>query len=44
MAVDLKRDDGQWLYKLRILGAEGKRRSVKVDAGSLKILDEDDDD
>ncbi|CAM3230195.1 hypothetical protein JHFBIEKO_4982 [Methylobacterium mesophilicum] len=44
VAVDLKRDDGQWLYKLRILGTDGKRRSVKVDAGSLKILDEDDDD
>ena len=44
VAVDLKRDDGQWLYKLRILGPDGKRRSVKVDAGSLKILDEDDDD
>ncbi|CAA2154522.1 hypothetical protein MBRA_00196 [Methylobacterium brachiatum] len=44
VAVDLKRDDGQWLYKMRILGADGKRRSVKVDAGSLKILDEDDDD
>ena len=44
VAVDLKRDDGQWLYRLRILGADGKRRSVKVDAGSLKMLDEDDDD
>ena len=44
VAVDLKRDDGQWRYKLRILGTDGKRRSVKIDAGSLKILDEDEDD
>jgi len=44
VSVDLKHDDGRWLYKLRILGADGKRRTVKVDAGTLKILDEDDDD
>jgi uncharacterized membrane protein YkoI len=44
VAVDLKHDEGRWLYKLRILGTDGKRRTVKVDAGSLKILDEDDDD
>ena len=44
IALDLKRDDGRWLYKLRILGADGKRREVKIDAQSLKILDEDDDD
>jgi uncharacterized membrane protein YkoI len=44
VSVDLKHDEGHWLYKLRILGADGKRRTVKVDAGSLKILDEDDDD
>ncbi|MDP4003760.1 PepSY domain-containing protein [Methylobacterium sp. NEAU K] len=44
VAVDLKHDDGHWLYKLRILGADGKRRTLKIDAGSLRILDEDDDD
>lgn len=44
VAVDLKHDDGRWLYKLRILGPDGKRRSVKVDARSLRLLDEDDDD
>lgn len=44
VSVDLKHDDGHWLYKLRILGADGKRRTVKVDAGTLKIVDEDDDD
>ena len=44
VSVDLKHDDGHWLYKLRILGADGKRRTVKVDAGSAKILDDDDED
>lgn len=44
VAVDLKRNDGRWLYKLRILGPDGKRRTVKVEARTLKILDEDDDD
>lgn len=44
VAVDLKSDDGRWLYKLRILGPDGKRRSVKVEAKTLRILDEDDDD
>jgi uncharacterized membrane protein YkoI len=44
VSVDLKHDEGHWLYKLRILGADGKRRTVKVDAGTLKILDDDDED
>ena len=44
VAVDLKRDDGQWLYKLRILGADGRRRDVKIDARTLKVIDDDDDD
>ena len=44
VALDLKRDDGRWLYKLRILGQDGRRRDVKIDASSLKLLDGDDDD
>lgn len=44
VAVDLKRDDGRWLYRLRILGADGRRRDVKIDARSLKVIDDDDDD
>ncbi|MFC6391830.1 PepSY domain-containing protein [Methylorubrum zatmanii] len=44
VALDLKRDDGHWLYKLRILGQDGRRRDVKIDASSLKLLDVDDDD
>ncbi|PXW59111.1 PepSY domain-containing protein [Methylobacterium sp. B4] len=44
VALDLKRDDGRWLYKLRILSPDGRRRDVKIDASSLKVLDVDDDD
>ena len=44
VALDLKRDDGRWFYKLRILGTDGKRRTLKVDAASLRILDKDEDD
>ncbi|MCJ2113509.1 peptidase [Methylobacterium sp. E-025] len=44
VALDLKHHDGHWLYKLRILGADSKRRDVKVDAQSLQIIDRDDDD
>ncbi len=44
VAVDLKHDDGRWLYKLRIIGADGRRRDVKIDARSLKVIDDDDDD
>lgn len=42
--LDLKRDDGRWLYKLKILTPQGRRREVKIDAGSLKVVDDDDDD
>ncbi|WP_238231991.1 MULTISPECIES: PepSY domain-containing protein [Methylobacterium] len=44
VSLDLKRSDGRWLYKLRILSADGKRRTLKVDAASLRILDGDEDD
>lgn len=44
VSLDLKRSDGRWLYKLRILGGDGKRRTLKVDAASLRILDGDEDD
>ena len=42
--LDLKRDDGRWLYELKILTPEGRRHDVKIDAASLKVLDADDDD
>jgi uncharacterized membrane protein YkoI len=44
VAVELKRKRNIWLYELKILTAAGKRREVKIDAGSLAILEEEDDD
>ncbi|WP_375464621.1 PepSY domain-containing protein [uncultured Methylobacterium sp.] len=44
VALDLEREEGRWRYKLKILTPAGKRRAVKVDAASLKLLDGDDDD
>ena len=42
--VELKRDDGSWLYEFKVLTPPGKRREVEIDARSLKVLDDDDDD
>jgi uncharacterized membrane protein YkoI len=44
VALELKRKHGAWLYEIKILAAEGKRREVKVDAKSLAILGQEDDD
>ncbi|GEO99713.1 PepSY domain-containing protein [Methylobacterium haplocladii] len=44
VALELKRKDERWLYEIKILTAEGKRREVKVDASSLAILGQEDDD
>ena len=44
VALELKRKHGAWLYEIKILAAGGKRREVKVDAKSLAILGQEDDD
>jgi len=43
VSLDLKRDDGRWIYKLKVLAGSGKRRTVEIDAKSLQIVDDDDD-
>ncbi len=42
--LDLKRDNGRWVYELKILTASGKRREVEIDGRSLAVVDDDDDD
>ena len=42
--LELKRDDGAFRYKLKILTPQGRRREVKIDAATLKILETEDDD
>lgn len=39
--VELERDDGRWVYEIKILTQGGERREFEIDAKSLEILDED---
>lgn len=41
LAVELDRDDGRWIYEVKVLGADGRRREVEIDARDLRILDID---
>lgn len=44
VALDLKRKKRRWIYEIKVLTPAGKRREVKIDAATLAILDDDDDD
>lgn len=44
VSVELKRKKERWYYKLKVLAANGKRREVKIDAKTLVVFDQDDDD
>lgn len=39
--VELERDDGRWIYEIKVLTGEGERREVEIDGSSLKILEID---
>ena len=39
--VELERDDGRWIYEIKVLTAEGERREVEIDAQSLAVLEID---
>jgi len=36
--VELDRDDGVWVYEIKILTPNGRRREVEIDAQTLTIL------
>lgn len=36
--VELERDDGTWIYELKLLTPSGRRREIKVDAATARIL------
>ncbi|WP_345799252.1 PepSY domain-containing protein [Ramlibacter sp. H39-3-26] len=38
MEVDLEREDGQWLYEIKLLQAGGQLVEFKVDAKSARVL------
>ncbi|WP_336490283.1 PepSY domain-containing protein [Methylobacterium nigriterrae] len=39
--VELEREDGRWVYEIKILTESGKRREVEIDANSLEVLEVD---
>ena len=41
IGVELDRDDGRWVYELKILTPNGDRRELELDARDLTILDID---
>lgn len=44
VSVELKRKKERWYYELKVLTTPGKRREVKIDAKTLVIFDQDEDD
>lgn len=44
VGVKLERKGERWIYELKVLTPAGKRREVEIDASSLEIVDDDDDD
>lgn len=39
--VELEREHGVWVYEIKILTSEGRRREVEIDAKTLEIRDVD---
>jgi uncharacterized membrane protein YkoI len=38
VAVDLMRLDNKWVYRFQIVGADGRRKTIEVDAGAGAIM------
>jgi uncharacterized membrane protein YkoI len=41
VGVELDRDDGRWIYEIKVLSPDGHRREVEIDARDLRILEID---
>jgi len=41
--VELERDDGLWVYKIKLLADDGRRKKIEVNAKTLSILKLKDD-
>ena len=39
LRVELERDDGRWIYELRVLQADGRLLKLEVDARSAEVLE-----
>lgn len=36
--VELERDQGQWIYEIKLLDKDGRRKKIKIDASNENIL------
>jgi len=43
VAVDLIRAGGKWIYRFQVVAADGRRRTVDVDAGAGGVLNSEGD-
>lgn len=43
LKVELERDDGLWVYKIKLLADDGRRKKIEVNAKSLAVLKLKDD-
>lgn len=43
VGVELERDDGRWIYEIRVLQPGGRYVEVEVDAHTGRVLEVDDD-
>lgn len=41
VGVELERDDGRWIYEIKVLTAAGRRREIEIEATTLRILEID---
>lgn len=41
--IEFDREDGRWVYELKVIDAAGRLLEVYVDARTARILDRDDD-
>jgi uncharacterized membrane protein YkoI len=41
LEVELERDDGRWLYEVKLLRSDGQLRKLKLDARSAQVLNDE---
>ena len=39
LEVDLEREDGRWIYEIRLVQADGRLLKLEVDAATARILE-----
>lgn len=42
--LKFEREGGRWLYKFKVLTPQNRRREVEIDARSLQIIEDENDD